>query len=201
MRVLAEQNRPDEIGKAVPAASAKWIAHWAKMALEGTPGEYAGRTTATPGVRIIQVQTRKEVDAILDHPTAEDEFYPDGFYADPDPATWLIDRKARPRAWWQRDDELGIFVPAAFAPVRIKTSPGVTRTPQTRDPRVAGGPIARVPAATVAAFLEELGLTKGQAAEKLGVSVSRVGELVTGNRPGSLLNEARWDEVQKVLRA
>jgi site-specific DNA-cytosine methylase len=200
VRVLAEQNRPDELGKGVPAASAKWIAHWAKMSIEGTPGEYAGRATNVGGVRVIQVQTRKEVDAILDHPTAADGFYPEGSYSDPDPAGWIIDRKARPGDWWQRDDELGIFAPEQEPAARAKVAPGAPRTSQSRELRAAGGPIARVPAAEVAALLSEIGMTKGRAAEILGVSVSRVNELVTGSRPGSLLNAARWGEVQQSLR-
>lgn len=116
MRVIVEQRRPAELGKAIPTASARWVAHWARMSIEGTPGEYAGRDTAVPGVRVIQVQTRKEVDSLLARPLREDAWWPET--SDPAPSAWLVDRRRRPDAWWQREDELGIF---AGKPARTPT--------------------------------------------------------------------------------
>lgn len=201
MRVLVERNRPDELGKAVPSASAKWVAHWAKMSIEGTPGEYAGYDTEVPGVRVIQVQRQKEVDAILDSPDDLDVFHPPATVSDPDPALWLIDRKARPDEWWQRDDELGIFLPKPGAARTSKPKPGTTRRAQSATARRGASTIERVAPEVVQAFLDELGLTKQQAAEKLGVSVSRIGELVGNHRPNSHLNADRWESVQEALRS
>ncbi len=197
MRVLVEKNRPDELGKAVPTASAKWIAHWARMSIEGTPGEYAGRDTEIPGVRVINVTRPADVKEILDgHP--DDSFW-DGIASDPDPAIWLVDRKQRPDDWWQRDDELGIFLAKAKQP-RTLVQRNARASQKATKPK-ASVSIERIPPEQVAGLLEELGLTKQEAAAKLGVSVSRVSELVTNVRPGSWLNSERWDQVQAALRA
>ena len=198
MRVLVEQNRADELGKAVPSASAKWIGHWAKMSIEGTPGEYAGRLEGE--VHVIDVQTRKQIDAVLQSPGMFDEFYAAGTYADPDPETWLIDRKARPREWWQRSDELGLFAAHAPAPRVVKAPREVSGATKTRVPAESARSIVRVQPAEVAAFLAQVGLTSAQAAEKLGVSVSRIHELTSDTRPASWLNAERWSDVQEVLR-
>ena len=206
MRVLVEQNRPDELGKAVPTASAKWIAHWAKMSIEGTPGEYAGREDTTGGlIRVIDVTDEKAVSDILQGRSPESEwdtFWPS--YSDPDPALWLVDRKSRPDDWWQRDDELGIFANAPKPRVARKTS-RVPASASARSTQRASKPapasIVRVPPEEVQAVLDELGLTKPEAAAKLGVSPSRINELTTHTRPGSWLNAERWDTVQQALRA
>lgn len=193
MRVLVEKNRPDELGKAVPTASAKWIAHWARMSIEGTPGEYAGRDTALPGVRVINVTDTKAVDDILAG-NPDDAWW---IGSSPDPAVWIVDRKQRPREWWQREDELGIFSAPAKQPRTLVQK--VARSSQrTTKPKSVG--IVRIAPAEVSGLLQELGLTKQEAAAKLGVSVSRVNELVTDARPGSWLNADRWDQVQAVLR-
>ena len=199
MRVLVEKNKPDELGKAVPSASAKWIAHWAKMSILGTPGEYAGYDTEIPGVRVIQVQRQADVDAILDSPDPNlDVFWDPASSADPDPALWLIDRKARPAEWWQREDELGLFLPRAST---TRAQPSVrTRRTQSAPAVKANVAISRVQPEVFQAFLDELGLSKADAAARLGVSQSRIGELVGHHRPGSWLNAERWPAVQEALR-
>jgi hypothetical protein len=199
MRVLVEQNRPDELGKAVPTASAKWIAHWAKMSIEGTPGEYAGRDTDNPRIRVINVTDEKAVDEIVRGTAAGtelDAFWPS--YSDPSPDVWLVDRKQRPADWWQREDELGIF---AATPKKVRSlAPRVARTTQSATKPKSVGSIVRVQPEVVASLLEELGMTKLEAAAKLGVSGSRINELTTHTRPGSWLNEDRWESVQTALR-
>jgi hypothetical protein len=197
MRVLVEKNRPDELGKAVPTASAKWIAHWAKMSIEGTPGEYAGRDTAIPGVRVIDVTDEKAVADILRGDP--DDAWWDDIASDPDPALWLVDRKARPREWWQREDELGIFLAPAKKPRTLVQKSA--RASQQATKQKAVGSIVRVPPAEVASLLASLNMTKQEAAAKLGVSVSRINEMVTDTRPGSWLNVDRWQQVQDALRA
>ena len=212
MRVLTEKNKPAEIGKAIPAASAKWIAHWAKMSLEGTPGEYAGRDTADPLIRVITVNSKGSVAEIMKGNDA-DAFYADGEYSDPDPKVWLIDRKSRPAQWWQRDDELGIFsrpeasagrsvsktLRAGSTPAPVATQASAKAIP-ARSASKGAEPIARVQPEQVVALLEELNLSKADAAARLGVSPSRINELVTNTRPNSWLNASRWEEVQAALR-
>ena len=200
LRVLVEQRRTAELGKAIPAASAKWIAHWAKMAIERTPGEYFGRQdTYDERIRVINVTTQKDVDAILRDESNEPNWSAN--FSDSDPKNWLIDRKTRPHDWWQRDDELGIFVPRTARSVpKVKSEPVTHRATPDVGPRTGVGPIVRIPPETVASLLAELHLTKEQAAAKLGVSASRVAELVGHQRPKSWLNAARWNEVQEVLR-
>ena len=75
--------------------------------------------------------------------------------------------------------------------------PEVTQPPA---PAERASTATRVEPEVVAAFLEELGLSKADAATRLGVSVSRVHELVTHTRPRSWLNAVRWPEVQEKLR-
>ena len=204
LRVLTEKHKPAELGKAVPAASGKWIAHWAKMSIEGTPGEYAGRDTDDERIRVINVTRETDVQEILKgHP--DDAFWPESMVSDPSPDRWLIDRKQRPDEWWQRDDELGIFLAPTKAPkvprtARVPAPSAPARATQSAPAPTPASTIERVQPEQVAALLDELGLTKAQAAEKLGVSVSRVHELTTHVRPKSWLNAARWDEVQAVLR-
>lgn len=216
LRVLVEGRKTAELGKAIPSASAKWIAHWAKTAIEGTPGEYAGnQDTDDDRIRVINVTTAKDVDAIFRDETFEPNW--NAVFSDSDPKNWLIDRKARPTEWWQRDDELRIFVPRTGVKSKGKTAgpepadrgstprPGATPPPsgttRTAGPRSGVGPIVRISPEVMASLLSELGLSKEQAAAKLGVSASRVSELVGHQRPKSWLNAARWDEVQAALRA
>lgn len=208
LRVLVEKDRPAELGKAVPTASAKWISHWAKMAIEGTPGEYAGRETENDRIRVIDVRNDNLVHEIRSGKIAEDGFWEN--HADPDPALWLVDRKQRPGEWWQREDELGIFdapLPKVRAPKAARV-PAVTTASAPRAKTIESEPapkavatIERVQPTVVASLLEELGLTKQAAAEKLGVSVSRINELTTDRRPGSWLNIDRWPSVEETLRA
>ena len=101
LKVLVDERRGGELGKAVPTASAKWIAHWAKTSIEGVPGEYAGVVDGSdPDIRVIQVQRQNQVDLILKSPP-KGAFY-EAPTADPSPSTWIVDRKQRPERWWQR---------------------------------------------------------------------------------------------------
>lgn len=202
MRVLTEKHKPAELGKAVPTASAKWISHWAKMSIEGTPGEYAGRYLA-PGIRVINVTRPADVAEILKgHP--DDEFWPESMTSDPSPSLWLVDRKARPLDWWQREDELGIFAGPAPKPratrqtARVAPPQSGARAAQAGQKAPAAG-IVRIGPDEFSRFLEAHGITKAQAAERLGVSGSRIHELTTNIRPKSWLNSARWEEVQARL--
>lgn len=199
MRVLAEKNRPDELGKAVPTASAKWVAHWAKMSIQGTPGEYAGEDTDDPDIRIFNVQKAPDIEALWAGTVALAAYHPEEIQSDPSPDAWMVDRKQRPSEWWQRDDELGIFL-AKPKPPRSAASRSARATQSAAKARAAGS-IVRVPPAEVAGLIESLGLTKPEAAAKLGVSVSRVNELTTDTRPKSWLNADRWESVQEALRA
>jgi site-specific DNA-cytosine methylase len=199
MRVLVEKNRPDELGKAVPTASAKWIAHWAKMSIEGTPGEYAGEDTDNPDIRVFNVQKAPQIEALWDNKVPGAAYHPESITSDPNPDIWMVDRKQRPPDWWQREDELGIFnAPIKQPRTVVQRSARASQT--ATKPKVAGT-IARIPPTEVAALLETLGLTKQEAASKLGVSIARVNELTTNTRPGSWLNAERWDQVQVALRA
>lgn len=212
LRMLVEANSGAELGKAVPAASGKWIAHWARMSIEGTPGEFAGVVdTDDDRIRVISVQNQKQVDELKRNPPAN-SFW-DGDVADPDPATWLIDRKERPRRWPQRDwleedggeldirrvpDDDAPMAPPKASRTRRNDAPGRART--RLDGSGVASRIERVPPETVAALIAEVGIDKKEAARRLGVSVSRVNELTTHTRPGSWLNAQRWDEVQEKLR-
>lgn len=203
LRRLVEAQAGGQLGKAVPTASGKWIAHWARMSLEGTPGEFAGVASDDPRIRVISVQNEKQVDALLKHPPAR-AFWT-GDVADPDPATWLVDRRARPDHWWQRDEDPQ---EARVAPVQDAPRPSETRAPVAPVARPVRQERARLKGTTqrieperVAALLAERGLTKAQAAERWGVSPSRINELTTHNRPGSWLNAERWAEFQEKMRA
>lgn len=194
MRVLVEKNRPDELGKAVPTASAKWVAHWAKMSIEGTPGEYAGRDTEDPRIRVINVTDTKAVDEILKGDPS-DAFWAD--YSDPAPSNWLVDRGQRPGRWWQREDELGVFSKPQKQP-RTAVPRAARATQAAAKLKPAG--IVRIPPEDVLRVISSLGLTKQEAAAKLGISVSRINELTSDTRPGSWLNSDRWATVQETLR-
>ena len=205
LRSLVERQAAAELGKAVTGAAGKWIAHWAKMCLEGTPGEYAGRPDPKDGVRVIDVRDQKRVDEILRNPPAQSFYTSD--YADPDPATWLIDRKERPDTWWQYEEAVaaGRYADAKpsrreKAPAKVeKTAAKATKTPAPAT--VRGGVIERIPPERVAALIQEVGIDKKEAARRLGVSVSRVNELTTHTRPKSWLNAARWAETKEAIRA
>lgn len=198
MRVLLEKRRSEELGKAVPTASAKWVGHWARMSIEGTPGEYAGvQDTDDERIHVITVNSEKAVIAARDG--ADGLWYAES--ADPDPSTWLVDLKYRPRDWWQRDDEAGIFLDRPVPRTRREPKEPAARVTQKATSPRGVTTIERVPPETVAGFLDELGLTKTQAAAKLGVSVSRINELTTHTRPKSWLAADRWDHIQEVLRS
>jgi site-specific DNA-cytosine methylase len=208
LRKLVEANSGAELGKAVTSAAGKWIAHWARMSIEGTPGEYAGiAQDYDPRIRVIDVRDQRRVDDILrDRP--RDAFYEDdGTLADPSPATWIIDRKQRPDEWWQRDpvgsgaiDASDVRSEPVPAPrTRRAAAPGPAKTDLAAGNGRAGG-IVRIAPERVAAVMSAAGIDKKEAARRLGVSVSRVNELTTHTRPKSWLNADRWDDVKEKLR-
>lgn len=204
LRVLTEKHKPAELGKAVPTASAKWISHWAKMAIEGTPGEYAGEETGNPDIRVFNVQKEADVRAIMAGRSI-DGWWPESMTSDPLPERWLVDRKERPLEWWQREDELGIFAGHRKARPRAgragkAAAPAPARATQSAPVHENDATITRVQPDVFAAFLSEAGLSEAEAARKLGVSVSRINELTGYRRPKSWLNASRWIEVQEVLR-
>lgn len=225
LRSLVARGAGAELGKAVTSAAGKWIAHWAKMSIEGTPGPFAGE--ADPGddaIRVINVQKAADIErlktsgpppgTIWDEPTA-----------DPNPARWLIDRKERPGSPWPQEEwanEDGRDLPGdatrrgrpANAPKRSSSgAPRATKTPvpATRDesratrPSPRGRPpgttnvIARIEPEEMKAFIESVGIDKREAARRMGVSYSRINELTTHSRPKSWLNAERWDEVKEAL--
>ena len=201
LRKLIEQRRDAELGKAVPSASGKWIAHWAKMAIEGTPGEFAGIADETePLVRTINVRNPKMVEEIrakhMDGNTWESPI------ADPDPAIWIFDRKVRPREWLQAkyEDQRQIRYEGDSAPKARKPRKGASTAAKGSAPSSSVA-IQRIAPEAVQAVLDDLGLSKADAAEKLGVSTSRINEMTGHTRPGSHLNADRWESVQATLRA
>jgi site-specific DNA-cytosine methylase len=214
LRSLVERQAGGELGKAVPAASGKWIAHWAKQSILGVPGEFAGvQDTSDDHIRVIQVQNEKQVDELIKRPP-EMSFYSEG-YADPDPATWIIDRKQRPDTWWQREEtpDLGnrdLRKRAQRAPVAsrsVERRLAVQRAPREDAPQVTERPvhvasreITRIEPERVAKVIADAGLSKAQAAERYGVSVSRINELTTHVRPKSWLNAERWEDFQEAMR-
>lgn len=202
LRSLVERQAAAELGKAVTSAAGKWVAHWARMSIEGTPGEFAGvPDPADDRVRVIDVRDQKRVDAILASPPPQSFYTSD--YADPNPARWLIDRKRRPKSWWQYEERLAAGTTPAETRAGTAEVPAKRRTKRDQEApsRLSGGNIQRVRPERVARLLEEAGIDKAEAARRLGVSVSRVSELVGHSRPKSWLNEARWAEVQEAIRA
>lgn len=201
LRSIVDGKKSAEMGKAVTSAAGKWIAHWARQSVLGTPGEYAGRATADPDVRVITVNTPRAVEEIMKG-NPDDEWWTET--SDPSPSAWIIDRKARPDEWWQREDELGLFVPKAKtlrAPKEPKAPAAPRATGPTKAPS-ARNTTVRVNPEVVAAVLAELGMSKPEAAAKLGVSTSRIYEIAEGHsRPGSWLAEGRWPDIEARLRA
>ncbi len=200
MRAIVEEQRTAELGKAVTSAAGKWIAHWARMAMLGTPGDYAGvQDTDNPDIRVINAQSKNHIEALANPPAGSLWTPPT---ADPDPATWIIDRRSRPDEWWQREDVLGLFAEqpktrrTAVRQEAVKVEPkkvAVISTPR------AAAPITRVPPENVVALLAQAGIDKAEAAKRLGVSGSRINELTGHTRPGSWLNVARWNEVKEAI--
>lgn len=202
MRSIVERQAGGELGKAVPTASGKWIAHWARMSVEGTPGEFAGvAADYDDRIRIVNVQNEKQVRALLDSPP-RNSFW-DGDVADPAVATWIVDRKARPVIWPQRATSTETTAVSRSVQRRVatqKTRREASRRAETPAAR-ASGTIERVAPEVVAGFISGLGIDKKEAARRLGVSYSRINELTTHTRPKSWLNAARWPEVQEALSA
>ena len=209
LRSLVARGAGAELGKAVTSAAGKWIAHWARMSIEGTPGQYAGVGDDT--IRVIDVQKAADI-ARLEQNGPEPGTVWDEPTADPNPGRWLIDRKERPDPWpqveWAQED--GRPLPGARPSVGQTTRAkravqGASRTARTRAPvapvreRVARVGIERVAPEDVLQFIEGLGIDKKEAARRMGVSYSRINELTTHTRPKSWLNAERWDEVKEIL--
>jgi len=204
MASLVERQAAAELGKAVPSASGKWIAHHARMSIEGTPGEYAGiADTDDDRIRVITVQNEKQVVALAKSPPPGTQY--EGIIADPDPATWIIDRMSRPDKWWQREERPPSARGGGPGPdmsdqkgttpmIVTSRAPSPSQTPKTQRSK-----IVRIEPEVVQAYLDAIPLNHQQAAERLGVSTSRIRELTSHTRPGSWLNAERWDDVQQRL--
>lgn len=206
---LVEANNGNGLGKAVPVASAKWIAHWARMSIEGTPGEHAGiQDTDDPRIRVINVQRRNDIFDLVDDPPKGSMW--DGEVADSDPETWLVDRRARPAHWPQRD----------FDPVEVRFSEdltaGLKRRPTSRKTRRVDDPkqpkgfsrggrtpenIDRIHPDEFRAVMDELGIDRHEVSRRLGVSLTRATEFTSTSRPRSWLNARKWEDTKEKLRA
>lgn len=212
LRSLVARQAGAELGKAVTSAAGKWIAHWARMSIEGTPGQFAGVVDGpNPDIRVVNVQRAPDIAALQKSPPPG-TMYEEPF-ADPNPGRWLIDRKQRPDPWPQLEwaEEDGRTPPAmrvrpsrVASPVKrpVQGAPRTAKTPvpatRVREP-VARVGIERVAPEDVLQFIEGLGIDKKEAARRLGVSYSRINELTTHTRPKSWLNADRWDEVKETL--
>lgn len=194
---IASAKRDSWLGKAIPVASGRWIGTWARGSLEGSPGEYAGELVEDKH-RIIDVSNRDKV-RLIERDGGADVWWPDPIEKPrtvylPEPVGRGVGRPEDHHA----DEPTRV--------VRRGRPPAVPRAPRTageaRAPRerVVTGPIERVAPSVVLALLEELALSRGEAADALGVSRSRIAELVTDRKPGSWLNAERWDETQGKLR-
>lgn len=208
LRSLVARGAGAELGKAVTSAAGKWIAHWAKMSIEGTPGEFAGEVDpSNPDVRVINVQKAADVAALQNRRPPGTTW--DEPTADPNPARWLIDRKERPNEWaqvvWAEED--GRPLPGTRQTSVRATRATPVKRPVQDAPRTAKTSVAspdtsiqRIAPEVVLAFIEEVGIDKKEAARRMGVSYSRINELTTHTRPKSWLNSERWADVQEVLR-
>jgi site-specific DNA-cytosine methylase len=207
LRPMVEAKQAPWLGKGIPVASGRWIAEWARASMAGAPGEYAG-VEVEPGYRMVDVTTRAKVDAIERDQEA--------------PVWWersahTIHRSSIDLRPSLRPAESGLGpheAPSKTHPeppravVEEESRPRVVRrerheprAPRVPTPLVPRGSIARVPPEEVQGLLTELGLSRHQAAEALGVSASRVTELTTHTRPKSWLNADRWSSVEAALRS
>jgi hypothetical protein len=94
---------------------------------------------------------------------------------------------------------------AAKVSARAKPAKPTVMKPTTKakaepKPKAAKTAIERVPAQKVIALIEELGLTRTQYGQALGISPSMAVEHC-GKGRGNLLRADRWAEVQKTVRA
>lgn len=187
------------LGKAIPVASGRWIATWAKGAIEEAPGEYAGELVE-PGHRVIDVSTSKLVDHI-DRFGGEDVWWPDPVKR---PRTIFVPEaigRGGPRPEVTRVVEEPTLAVRRGRPPAVLAAPRTPREPRKIAARVVTGPIVRTRPEVVSDVIEKLGLSRAQAAEALGVSRSRVAELTTERKPGSWLNAERWAETRAKLTA
>lgn len=195
LRSIVERRAAPELGKAVTGAAAKWIAHWARMAIEETPGEYAGIQVAKD-VRVIDVTDAKKVARIFREDVFEAAWW-DGIVptSDGDPEGWIIDRKTRPATWPEPAVVAGSPARVRAASKAASTLPRTPREARQAPPPPVRAEIVRVRPEVVQKAIDDLGLTRKDAAAALGVSVSRIAEITGQHKPGSWLNDARWDEV------
>lgn len=197
LRPIVEGRKGMWLGKAIPVASGRWISTWVMNAIEGTPGEYAG-FPVEPKHRMIDVTTSDKVHLITRN-VREDVWWdstPTHQYS-----YAAIGRNGPPAARGQHKTSRISSqeqIPTAALP-KQRTKPRVFNKSAERQrgrPHIVA---TRISPEEVSAELLRLGLTKRQAAEALGVSVSRVAELTGHTRPGSWLNADRWDEVKQLF--
>lgn len=218
------------LGKAVTVGAGKWIATWASAALAGTPGGYVGEEVE-PGFRSIDVSNEKKVKEIVNKspdwmithaPPPEYSFEPDRRGR---PRAWDVPWVARhfdvtvmaAPTVTHRPVPTAPIIEVAESPVdvceldpqkieEVKASMPAARTRAMwgQGGRGPGRPlkvVERVPNTEVVALLEELDMTKSDAAAAFGVSVSRIAELTGTRRPESWLDRARWAEFEGALRS
>lgn len=189
------------LGKAIPVASGRWIGTWAGASIAGDPGDYAG-VVVEPGHRVIDVTTADKVALIERDQQDAPVWWPER--TGPPRKVFTLPPLGRPK----RDPAQRVRVQGTIADVRralrgrVPPPEVASRRPRiVREPRavVPRGTIARVPPDRVRAIIEGYGLKRSQAADALGVSPSRVGEMVTDKRPNSWLAEDRLPEFETRL--
>jgi len=198
LKPIVEGKRDAWLGKAIPVAAGRWISTWARGALEEEPGEYAGVLVA-PKHRIIDVSTS---DKILDITRGET----DDWWERPETPriTYSYANDLEPSA--SRRLRTDTVISAAKRPTNVSTGrPSKARTlargqVKTVSQQRTVGPIVRIRPEEFQQLLDELRLSRVDAARALGVSPSRIGELTGHTRPKSWLNADRWPDVQVALR-
>lgn len=202
LRAVVAGKHDNWLGKGIPVASGRWISGWAKASIEGDPGEYAG-IVREPKHRVIDVTSADRVRAI-----EKDQDAPVWWDRTDRPRRVIVtvprlgEQTRRPEAWPEA-------VRDALPANTVASRPSVVRGPRPpRPPSPAGvrvnaprGAISRVPPEEFQGLLDELNLSRSEAARALGVSTSRVTELTTHSRPNSWLNADRLGDFEARLRA
>lgn len=206
------------LGKAIPVASGRWIGTWARASMEGAPGEYAGELVEEKH-RVIDVSNADRVHKIeregrasvwWPDPVGREKvvFVPEAIgRGGPRPEPVLtadtIEAPRRGRPAGTRPVAVAAAATSRRATPPVEDSPTPSRAlgeARPRAERVVATPIERVAPSVVSALIDQLGLSRGEAAEALSCSRSRVAEMTTESKPGSWLNAARWPDVQAKLR-
>lgn len=194
------------LGKAITVAAGRWIATWARNSIMETPGDYAG-VEIEPGHRVIDVDSPDKVRRVEMGMESSPDWWPEFDGKQP----YSYDRHLGSRTSLPRQENLPLSSleeapapPAAsnpFIPQRVKNAPRAKAPSRAKLPRdhTTGTrgplPIDRVPPEEFLLMLSQRALSRSQAAEALGVSQSRIAEMVGTHRPGSWLARSRVPEV------